>query len=207
MSIAVGVALPTGRRGQLLAAGLTLICLAALWLGVAAPLVAWYGERHDRLHERALLAAHMESLAGMLPMLRHELHADTARVPAQDLLLQGAGDSVAGAALQGLVQDLATQAGATLSSAELLPGQAVGGFRRIGLQASINAAQWPVVVHLLQSIAEARPRMLVDDLQLRAAPAMPQRQATGEQRSGPPPLDASFTVFAFRGGASEAPAQ
>jgi hypothetical protein len=206
MSIALSVALPTGRRGQLLAAGLTLICLAALWLGVAAPLVAWYGERQDRLRERAVLAEHMANLAAMLPALRQALHADTARLPARDLLLQGTGDSVAGAALQGLVQELVDRAGATLSSAELLPGQAVGGFRRIGLRGSINAVQWPVLVRLLQSIAEARPRMLVDDLQLRAAPAMPQRQDPGEQRSGPPPLDASFTVFAFRAGVSEVPA-
>jgi len=197
MSTALGLALPTGRRGQLLAVGLTLVCVAALWLGLAAPLIAWYGERQDRLHERALLAQHMADLTATLPALQQALRSDAARSPAQDMLLQGAGDAVAGATLQGLVQDLAASAGATLSSAELLPGQSIGEFRRLGLQVSIGAAPWPVLVRLLQSIAEARPRMLVDDLQLHAASAA--RPGGG----APPSLDASFTVFAFRAGGAE----
>jgi type II secretory pathway component PulM len=206
MSIALGVALPIGRRGQLLAAGLTLICLAALWLGAAAPLLAWYAERQDRLGEREVLAQHMASLAEMLPALQQRLHADSARLPAQELLLQGPSDAVAGAALQDLVQDLAARAGATLSSAEILPGQAVGGFRRVGLQVSIDGAPWPALVRLLQSIARATPRMLVDDLQLRGAPALPQHQGADATRSGPPALDAGFTVFAFRAELSKTPA-
>jgi general secretion pathway protein M len=188
----LGAALPTGRRGQLLAAALTLIGLAAIWFGLAAPLITWHGERQDRLVGRSLLAGHMADLAAMLPVLQHELRAEAARPSARDLYLQGAGDAIAGATLQGLVQDLAAGAGATLGSAELLPGQAVGDVRRLGLQVSISGVQWPVLVHLLQSIAKAQPRMLVNDLQLRAAPV--QHQGAG----GPPPLDAGFTVFAFR---------
>jgi len=206
MSSPLGLALPVGRRGQLLAAALTLICLAAIWFGMVTPLAAWYDDREDRLRERALLAAHMTDLAGTLPTLQRALHADAARAVGKDLLLQGRSDSVAGATLQGAVQDLVTDAGATLGSAELLPGEAVGDFRRLGLQVSISDVPWPVLVHLLRSIAEARPRMLVDGFDLRTASAT-QRQGAGEGRDVSPPLDASFTVYAFRAGPTGGSAQ
>jgi general secretion pathway protein M len=121
--------LPSGRRGQLLALGLTIAVLGGLWAGVAAP------------------------------------------------------------ALQGRLQEMAARAGAPLSSAEALPGEAAGSWRRIGVRVTVNAP-WPAIVRLLQGIGTASPRMLVDDLQLRAPPLL--------LRTGPRPVDASFTVLAFR---------
>ena len=41
--------LPMGRTGQLLAMGLAALGLAALWLGIASPLIAWHGERAEAL--------------------------------------------------------------------------------------------------------------------------------------------------------------
>lgn len=198
----MAAAWPTGRRGQLLALGLTVICIAMLWLGAVSPLISWYGERMDVLQERATVARHMESVAGMLPALQHRMRADSAKPTSPDTLLKSASDPVAGAALQGLVQDLASRAGATLASAEILPGQAAGGYRRIGLHVSISGTQWPVLVGLLKSVAQGTPRMLVDDLQLRASPVIQLRQASG-RLGGPSPIDASFTVFAFRSGKAE----
>jgi hypothetical protein len=194
--------LPTGRRGKLLASGLALIFLAALWLGVVAPLIARYDARMDMLRQREAVARHMASVAEMLPVLQHQLLTDAAKLPSSDMLLAGASDPIAGAALQGLVQDFASQAGATLTSAEILPGQPAGSYRRIGLRVSISGAQWPVLVRLLRSIAQSTPRMLVDDLQLRASPVNLPRQAAG-QGGGPPPVGASFTILAFRPGTAE----
>ena len=45
--------LPTGRLGQALAMGLTLLVLAALWLGVALPLLDWHAERAQAMEQRA----------------------------------------------------------------------------------------------------------------------------------------------------------
>jgi general secretion pathway protein M len=194
--------LPTGRQGKLLASGLALIFLAALWLGAVAPLIAWYDARMDMLRQREAVARHMANVAEMLPVLQHQLVTDAAKLPSPDMLLAGASDPIAGAALQGLVQDFASQAGATLTSAEILPGQSVGSYRRIALRVSIGGVQWPVVVRLLRSIAQSTPRMLVDDLQLRTSPVNLPGQGTG-QSGGPPPVGASFTIFAFRPGTTE----
>ncbi len=73
--------------------------------------------------------------------------------------------------------------------ARSLPGEAAGAWRRIGVRVAVNAP-WPAVVRLLQAIGAASPRMLVDDLQLRAPPLL--------LRTGPRPMDAGFTVYAFR---------
>ena len=44
--------LPTGRTGQFAALGLPVLTLAALWLGVATPLMEWHGDRDTALARR-----------------------------------------------------------------------------------------------------------------------------------------------------------
>jgi general secretion pathway protein M len=107
-------------------------------------------------------------------------------------LLDGATDAVAAAALQQRVQDMATRAGATLTSAETLPATQTGAYRRIGLHVSLNAP-WAVLARLLAAVDQGTPRMLVDDLQLHGARLV--------ARPADPALDAGFTVFAFRAAA------
>jgi general secretion pathway protein M len=104
-------------------------------------------------------------------------------------VLAGETDAVAGAALQLLMQQMAIGAGTSLSSVEVLPAESVGGYRRIGLHVAL-AAPWPALVHLLQSIEQATPPMLVDDLRLHGSPVA----------NVALPMDASFTVLAFRDG-------
>ena len=87
---------------------------------------------------------------------------------------------------------MAVRVGATLATTEALPAVQSGAFRQIGLHVAL-IAPWPVLVRLLQQIELATPRMLVDDLQVhgaRLAAAPPDR-----------PLDAGFTVLAFRASA------
>ncbi len=187
--------LPTGRRGRLLALGLTAAVLGSLWVGVAAPLLDWHVLRAEQLEARRALARRMAEIAETLPELRDQARfaAASGRAPGE-ATLDGASDAIAAAALQGRLQDMAARAGAPLTSAEALPGEPAGVWRRIGVRIAVNAP-WPAVVRLLQAIGSAAsPRMLVDDLQLRAPPLL--------LRTGPRPMDAGFTVFAFR---AEAP--
>ncbi|TDH56149.1 hypothetical protein E2C06_36450 [Dankookia rubra] len=182
--------LPTGRRGQLLALGLTLAVLGGAWAGVAAPLLDWYALRAEQLQARRAVARRMAELAETLPALRDQARRVAAPGrPAEGAVLDGSSDALAAAALQGRLQEMAARAGAPLSSAEALPGEAAGAWRRIGVRVAVNAP-WPSVVRLLQAIGTATPRMLVDDLQLRAPPLL--------LRTGPRPVDASFTVLGFR---------
>jgi len=184
--------LPTGRRGQLLAIALTLVVAASVWIGVVAPLLDWHTEQTERLEQRRALARRMAEVAETLPALQAQAAGRDANGPAPSAVLQGETDAVAGAALQLLVHQMATGAGTTLSSVEVLPGEAVGGYRRIGLHVAL-AAPWPVLVHLLQSIELANPPMLVDDLRVHGSPL----------RNVALPMDTSFTVLAFRDGGSQ----
>lgn len=181
--------LPEGRRGQLLAFALTLAVASAVWAGVVAPLLAWHSAQAEYVAQRRLLAHRMTQLADGLPALQTQAAARNLTGPAPSAMLTGASDAVAGAALQQLMQRLATTAGTPLTSVEVLPAEAVGNYRRIGLHVGLSAP-WPVLVHLLESVEQTTPVMLIDDLRLRGAP----------MGNTALPMDASFTVLAFRGG-------
>ncbi len=182
-------ALPTGRPGRALALALAAFVAAALWLGLAAPLVAWHAQRAEAIAARATLLARMRQIAASLPVWEARARAGRASGPAPGAVLTQPNDAVAAAALQQLVQDLARRAGATLTSTEALTAEPAGDYRRIRLRVALNAS-WPVLIALLQAIEQAHPQMTIDDLALRRAPVL--IGATD------PPLDATFTVLAFR---------
>jgi len=182
-------ALPTGRRGKALAVALLLLVLAAAWMAVAAPLLNWHADRAEALQQRSVLARRMAQVAAGLPELQRQAAAAAAVGPVAATLLDGSTDAVAGATLQQLVQDMAARAGATLSSTETLPAEAVAAYRRIGVRVALSAP-WGVLVQLLRAVQQASPQMLVDDLQIRGGR---QFGAAAE-----PPLEASFTVQGFR---------
>jgi hypothetical protein len=70
----------------------------------------------------------------------------------------------------------------------------VGNYRRIGVRVELSA-QLAVVIHLLAAIEEAQPSMLLDDVRLTGTPVGPQNAQL--------PLDAAFTVYAFRVGTAK----
>jgi general secretion pathway protein M len=179
--------LPNGRRGQLLAIALTLTVAAAIWTGVVAPLFGWHAEQTQRLEQRRALARKMAEVAEALPALQTRAARDEAAGPEPSAVLDGDTDAIAGATLQLLVQQMATGAGTSLSSVEVMPAESIDHYRRIGLRVALSAP-WPMLAHLLVSIEQASPRMLVDDLRLHGSP----------MRNVALPMDASFTVLAFR---------
>jgi general secretion pathway protein M len=180
-------ALPDGRRGQILAIALTVTALAALWLGIAAPLIDWYQANIEALTQRQALLRHMQALADTLPALEH---SPAAVKPAAPALLSGATDALAAAAMQSAVQAMAAHSGAELASMETLPAEPRGAYRRIGLRVSLTAP-WPVVIELIRAAGQGQPRMLVDDVQLRVAPVQ-------QGRGSATPIGANFTLLAFR---------
>jgi general secretion pathway protein M len=190
--------LPEGRTGRLLALGLTLALLGVVWLVLAAPLLGWYAAGAARLAEQRRLATHMATLTASLPALRRRVadavHGDAAAgQAARAILLPGDSDAVAGAHLQEQMQALAARLGLTPSSIEMLPVTQAGGYRRIALRLSV-AADWSVLVRLVQMIAQATPRVLIDDLNLHAAPVAGAPRAL--------PMTATLSVVGFRAGAT-----
>ncbi|HSU06704.1 MAG TPA: type II secretion system protein GspM, partial [Acetobacteraceae bacterium] len=153
-------------------------------------LIAWHSQRAERIAERYVLERHMAAVAASLADMQREAAAATAGGPPVLALLDGAADPIAGAALQGLVQEMADKSDVSVTSTEMLPASQSGPYRRIGLHVSVYSPRWPTLVQLLQSIEQATPRMQVDDLQIHGLPA----RLAGDG----PPIDASFSVFAFR---------
>jgi general secretion pathway protein M len=183
--------MPEGRRGRWLAAALLALTLGLFWLAVAAPLLDWHAARAERLAERRLMLAHMAQVAATLPALRQVSGKAGSAAPPPTALLGGETDAIAGATLQSAVQDMAASAGATLASAEALPGEQQGAFRRIGLRVTLRG-DWPVLMGMLQAVDESPLRLLVDDLQLHAT-AQP-------QPAGPQSLETSLVVLGYRPG-------
>jgi general secretion pathway protein M len=181
-------ALPTGRAGRLLAVGLLGAVLLSGWFAAAAPLLAWHAERAEALIVQHMQAQRMEALAQALPELQ-EMAASHITGSGPPSLLEGATDAIAGAALQGLLQEMAAQAGATLTSIETRPPATAGSYRRIGLRLSL-AAPWPVLMRLLQAVTQARPHMVIDELELHNS------QMLGDR--GEVLLSAAFVAYAFR---------
>jgi general secretion pathway protein M len=183
----MATALPTGQRGQILAAGLALLALILVWLGVVAPLTGLYDSRGDEITALQLRAAREAALIEALPALKNEANVVT-RTPTR-AVLTGNSDAIAGATLQELVQTMATNANAQLTSIETLPAEQVGTYRRIGVHVELSA-QLAVVIQLLRAIEQSQPSMFIDDIRLTATPVGPQNTQL--------PLDAAFTVYAFR---------
>ena len=182
-------ALPTGRPGRILALGIAIAVPVALWFGVGAPLLQWHAERATALTERRELARHMEDLLAEIPDLQRRANQEPSVVGA-DSLLAGDSDAIAAAALQEKVQAIAAQTGATVSSAEIMPAQELGAYRRIGLRIAVYARVWSGLVGLLQGMEQATPKMLIGELELRAMPTRTPDVDT--------PISATVTVLAYR---------
>jgi general secretion pathway protein M len=182
-------ALPTGRIGQILALGVTLLALALVWLTVAMPLLQWHGDRAEALVQRAALLQRMEYLVAMRPGLQQQAAAAAASGTGEATLLEGDSDSTASAAMQETLQALFLQAGIQLNSVETLPGDAVDTYRRIRLRVTFNAS-WPVLMALLKDIEFATPALLIDELQV--------EPALHRISTAPGTFDITCSIFGFR---------
>jgi len=181
--------LPEGAAGQAVAVTASIVILAVIWLALVTPLLGWYASQSDNLAAARLEAAHLRALQASLPELRRRAADNAAQSPAAAVLLQGGSDAIAAANLQTVLNNLATQAGASLDSTEVVPADSANGMRRIGVAVSLNAT-WPVLVAFLTAIDSASPRMIVDDLTVSADSPPDMRTDVI--------LQASFTVAAFR---------
>ncbi len=184
--------LPTGQRGQILAAILALLALFVVWLGLIAPVLDFYASQSEQVAALQTRVAREAALIETLPLLRREADA-SAKAPTR-AVLPGNSDAIAGATLQEQVQAMAGTANAQLTSIETLPAEQVGAYRRIGVRVELSA-QLGVVVALLRGIDQAQPSMLVDDIRLTATPVGPQNAQL--------PMDCAFTVYAFRIGTAK----
>ena len=192
----MALALPTGRRGQILALAITVLTAALLWLAAIAPLLDTYNERDETLRRQLALGRRMEALVRTLPGLREQATSALRAERETSALLPGASDPLAAAALQQRLDELARSADLRIGSVEIIPAQASGAFRAVGLRVTLHAPYRNIVV-LLQSLAQSDIPMVVSDLSIRGP--------SGIVRDPDPSVDGSFTVLALRASAGAAP--
>lgn len=186
---AAALQLPDGRRGQILALGVTAGLAVLTWLAIVSPLISWYQARDTALGQKQALAAHMQAVERQLPGLRRavaHLGSDdgTAR-----MLLAGASDAIAGANLQSALQALAAQADTSLDSIGMQPARSLHALRLITAQVTLTA-RWSMLVAFLRAVETAQPRMVVDSISLNTA-SIP---GSGQ----PSTLQATLSVTGFR---------
>jgi hypothetical protein len=82
-----------------------------------------------------------------------------------ELLLNGSSDAIASAALQTVIKTLVEDAGAKLSSSEVLETTADGGFRRVGIRV-VFSGDLKLVTEVLRGVETSRPVLSVGDFSL-----------------------------------------
>jgi general secretion pathway protein M len=184
--------LPTGRRGQIVAVGVTLIAILALWQLIVSPIAGFYFDRSDRLAERRRVEQHMEQLVAARQELVEQVANLGDAVPVHNVL-DGSSIPVATAALQSIAQEVAATAGATLTSVESLPGETGNGYRRVSLKLALTTS-WPILIHFLEALQQSDTPMAIDNLQIHGSA---QAAQSGQAGTADKQLfDAAFTIHA-----------
>jgi general secretion pathway protein M len=184
--------LPDGLRGRTLAVLLLVVLLGTLYRVTVQPLVALYGDNEQSLAEQQQLIEHLRLTTAELPALRRATEPQDDGKASGRLLIDAASDAVGVAQLQSMLKEIVATRGATVTSAEGLNVERDENFRRIGVRLSLNAGL-ATLAAVLQGIDEARPTLIVDDLEVHTA-ASAASVAPGEERR----LTITMDVYAFR---------
>ena len=187
-------ALPTGRRGQLLALGLLLLALGSCYFLGVAPLLGLYQQREAKIEDARMLLPRLQAVADGLPGLRARVAELRTQARTRKVTLDGASDAVASANLQSRIEGFASSVGATIGSTESLPVETRDSFRRIGLRFALNGP-YETLVRLLAKLEEATPPLVIDNLQVHGVLRRPGLPQTGTSDVG---LDAGLDVYGFR---------
>ncbi len=182
--------LPTGIRGKVLALGLCVLVVAAIYLAAVAPMVSLYEANAERLQERQELAQRLQRSARALPVLRDEADAAQNQASDENLLLEGDSDSVAAAALQSTVKDVVESAGARLISVEVLTSDKRENLQRVGIHVSFSG-NLALLTTVLQGMQLAHPVILVDNVDIQGADSADQG---GSQKQ----LAIALDVYGFK---------
>ncbi|KXV38077.1 type II secretion system protein GspM [Gluconobacter albidus] len=185
--------LPDGRKGRLLALGMTFVLLVLVASG-ASLLLNQYAEGQADLAEQQDILAHTQILVDTLPDLEKRARTASLQARGSTLLISETSQETALARLQQIVHDAALEGQALPTSMEPLPVSRTGAFERLGVRVSLTTS-YAVLVRLLDALDHSTaPRLLVDDLRIDVSGNPQAIDETAEGRA----LDASFTILALR---------
>jgi len=190
--------LPEGATGQALALAIVALGAIIFYLLIVSPVLGFYGEREDLLDQRLAMAGRYEALARELPTLRA---ADKKWRDQEggELLLEGSSDALASAALQAAMKTLVEDAGAKLSSSEVLQPTSDGSFRRVGIRV-VFSGDLKLVTAVLRGVETSRPILSVGNFSLHSggSTAAAAEDTDDENASTGDALSVTLDVYGFR---------
>ena len=178
--------LPEGPRGKALAISIAVLMLGVLYAVIVMPLQDLYAANAQALEERRALLQRYERASVELPRLRIESEQRDAQSGGGGLLLPGTTDGLAAADLQSTLKDLVEEGGAALDSAQTLPSETLGNFRRVGVRISFSGGL-ELLTAVLLGVETAKPVLSVGGLQIDSSD-----EETGED------LTVAMDVYGFR---------
>jgi general secretion pathway protein M len=180
--------LPEGRRGQIMALGITFIMVVLVYLVIISPILQLYGSGAERLQSRRDMVERLQVSERALPRLRAE--AARLRDPSHNgaVLLVGSSPTVAAAQLQTALKEIVEAGGSRLASSEILAPEAQDGYQKVGLHVSFSG-DLTLLTSVLRGIETARPAMFVDNVEIRGGANPGEASQT---------LAIAFDVYGFR---------
>lgn len=176
---------------RLAAVALLLVVPALPFLAVVRPLLDAHAERADQIAELETKAQRLGAVAAAGAELTRQREALAERRDQGGLLLSGASEALAAAALQNTLKAAAARAGGDLRSTQALAVTEEKGFRRIAVRALL-ASDAEGLRTLLHAVESARPPLFVDGLEVRG------RARTSDAEE--PRLDIRIDIFGYAGG-------
>lgn len=179
----------TEYRAPLLAWGILILVLAALWLGPGTLIASRVATLADRIERNDALSARYEALATRASAMAEDLRRIDTAPPERALLLRGASETQALAGLQEQVKQILGDSGAAVSGLQPRPARMRGPWRMIGLTVQFTA-DTPALQKALHALEAGRPLVVVETMQVR----------TRGQAGTPRPLEVSIEIAAFADG-------
>lgn len=173
-------------RTPLLAWGILLLVVAALWLGPGTLIASRVATLSERIERNGALSARYEALAMRANAMAEDLRRIETAPPERALLVRGVSETQALAALQEQVKQVMADSGAAVSGLQPRPTRIRGPWRMIGLTVQF-AADTAALQKALHALEAGRPLVVVETLQVRT------RAQAGSLR----PLDVSIEIAAF----------
>jgi general secretion pathway protein M len=179
------------RTSRTFALAIGVLTIAVIITAAVEPAWSWFSERQVLLRQRQDLLDRMRALVATLPPL-HSISVDRSQETDEvDLVpVPGATDTIAAAKLQDCIQQMATDAGATLTEMETLPFvPETDRWRRISLRINLESS-WPVLVKFMHLIDSSAIPILIDDIRV--------HRSDDSLHPGNPRLQASMILYGFR---------
>ena len=135
----------------------------------------------------------LDAAGADVPALRARVAELRTAASTHVVALEGASDAIASATLQSRIQELATSAGVEIRTAENLPAEPHGDYRRIGVHLILNTT-YDNLLTLLAKLQTAMPPLAIDNLRIRGLLTRPGAPTVH--------IGAGLDVYGFRIGES-----